>query len=96
MNIREIIDKHYNELYNLNPNDNKVISEGRTNEDILNDVCLTAIRKYKNLDISEDEGLSYIKKFLYSEQHFKYARKSKEFVHYTDIIPDMGYLPDNY
>lgn len=90
MNIRDIIAKHYNNLYNTFVNDNKVISQSYTPEDILNSVILTAIRKYDDKDIPEEEGLSYLKKTLYTEHKFKYARKKNEIIIFTDSIPDVG------
>lgn len=91
MTIYEIIKRNYNKLYHINQDkNNKVISLGRTIEDILNDVCLTAIRKFKTNDITEDEGLSYLKKTLYSEIKFQYARKKNELVIYTDNLANIS------
>ena len=89
MNIREIIDSHYNELLN-DCNCDKVISQGRTECDILQDVCITAIRKFKEKEIDEDEGLSYLKKTLFTEMHFQFARKKGEIIIYTDNIQDIA------
>lgn len=94
MTINDIIGKHYNKLYSICVNDNKVISQGRTPEDILNDVCLTALRKYKHNEIEESEGLGYLKKTIYTEKHFQYQRKKNELVIFTDAVPDKGYVHD--
>jgi hypothetical protein len=83
MTINEIISKHYDELHKSCTND-KAISQGRTEEDILNDVCVTAIRKYKNHQIEEEEGLTYLKKNLAAEKHFQYNRKKGEIVIYME------------
>lgn len=91
MLISEIITKHYDKLYKYCVNDNKVISQGRTPEDILQDVCVTALRKFGNEDIEEETGLGYLKKTIYTEKHFQYSRKKNELVIFSDNIPDTGY-----
>ena len=87
MTISDIITKHYDTL-KKGVNGELVISQGRTTEDILQDVCLTALRKYKNTDISEEEGLSYLKKTLFTEKHFSYNRKKNEILIFTDNLPE--------
>ena len=77
MTIHEIIDKWYNTL-RKEVNGELVISQGRTTEDILQDVCLTAMRKFKHQDIEEEVGLNYLKKTLYTEKHFSWNRKKGE------------------
>ena len=52
MLISDIISKHYDTL-KKGVNGELVISQGRTTEDILQDVCLTAMRKFKNTNITE-------------------------------------------
>lgn len=89
MTIREVIDKHYQELLDECSCD-KVISQGRTECDILQDVCITAMRKFKEKEIDEDEGLSYLKKTLFTEMHFQFARKKGEIIIYTDNIQDIA------
>lgn len=85
MNIKDIIAKYYNTLHEF-CSDDKVISQSRTEEDILQDVCITAMRKFKNKDVDEEEGLSYLKKTLWTEQHFQSARKKKDIL----ILADDG------
>lgn len=85
MTIKQVIDKYYDELIS-NCSCDKVISQGRTECDICNDVCITAMNKYKNSDITEEEGLSYLKKTLFTEKHFQYARKKNEIIIYTDDL----------
>lgn len=87
MTINDVISKHYNTLHK-EVNGELVISQGRTTEDILQDVCLTAMRKYKDTDISEEEGLSYLKKTLFTEKHFSYNRKKNEILIFTDNLPE--------
>ena len=88
MTISEILSKHY---YNLQRevSGELVISQGRTTEDILQDVCLTAMRKYKQNEIEEEEGLNYLKKTLFTEKHFSWNRKKNEILIFTDNLPDI-------
>ena len=88
MTISDIITKHYDTL-KKEVNGELVISHSKTSEDILQDVCLTALRKYKNTDISEEEGLSYLKKTLFTEKHFSWNRKKSDILVYMENIPDI-------
>ena len=83
--IRQVINNHYNELLGQCSTD-KVISQGRTEFDILQDVCITAMRKFKEKDIDEEEGYSYLKKTLFTEKHFQYSRLKNEIVIYLDDL----------
>ena len=89
MTISDIITKHY-ETLKKEVNGELVISHSKTTEDILQDVCLTALRKYKNSDISEEEGLTYMKKTLFTEKHFSWNRKKNEILVFTDSLPDIA------
>ena len=64
MNIREIIDRHYNELLE-ECNCEKVFAQGKTECDVLNDAVMTTMRRFKEKDITEEEGLGYLKKRFY-------------------------------
>lgn len=88
MTISDIITKHYDTL-KKEVNGELVISHSKTSEDILQDVCLTALRKYKNTEISEEEGLSYLKKTLFTEKHFSWNRKKTDILVYMENIPDI-------
>lgn len=88
MTIAEVIDKWFNTLHK-EVNGELVISQGRTTEDILQDVCITAIRKYGDRDISEEEGITYLKKTLFTEMHFSWNRKKGEMLVFTDSLPDI-------
>ena len=89
MTISDIITKYYDTL-KKEVNGEKVISHSKTSEDILQDVCLTALRKYKNTDITEEEGLSYLKKTLFTEKHFSWNRKKTDILVYMENIPDIN------
>lgn len=88
MTISDIITKHYDTL-KKEVNGELVISHSKTSEDILQDVCLTALRKYRNTDISEEEGLTYLKKTLFTEKHFSWNRKKTDIMVYMADIPDI-------
>lgn len=90
MTINSVITKYYPTLKTYCKNDDVVISLGRTSEDVLQDVCVTAIRKYKEKDIEEEEGISYLKKTLFTELHFQYPRKKGEIIIFTDTLPDIA------
>ena len=87
MNIRKIIEQHYDELHQFCSSD-VVISLSKTEEDILHDVCVTAIRKFKDKDISEKEGMDYLKLTLYNEQHFQKSRIKKDILRFVDYVDD--------
>ena len=87
MTIREIIDKHYDELHKFCSSD-VVISLSKTEEDILHDVCVTAMRKFKDKDISEKESMDYLKLTLYNEQHFQKSRIKKDILRFVDYVDD--------
>lgn len=89
MTIGDIISAHYDELHSKCETD-MVVSMSRTGEDILQDVCITAMRKYKDKDIEDSEGLTYLKKTLFTEQHFQKARLKGEIISYVDNIENMG------
>ena len=69
MNIRQIIENHYDELKKRveEHNDNSIFMEPG---DILHNQLIRAINMYDDTDISEDEGLAYIKRDLYMESVF--------------------------
>ena len=87
--IRDIISKHYDELLSQCSCD-KVISQGRTECDILNDVCITAMRKFRENNIEEEIGYSYLKKTLFTEKHFQYSRLKSEIIIYMDDLRELG------
>ena len=88
MTIREIISKHYETLHK-EVSGEIVISQSRTTEDILQDVCITALRKFKEHKITEEEGLNYLKKTLFTEMHFSWNRKKGDILVFTDVLPEV-------
>lgn len=88
MTIADIITRYYDILHK-ELDCELVISQGRTSEDILQDICITALRKYKDNQITEEEGLAYLKKTLYTERHFSWNRKKGEMIVFTNELPDI-------
>ena len=79
MTISDIITKHYDTL-KKEVNGELVISHSKTSEEL---------RKNRNTDISEEEGLSYLKKTLFTEKHFSWNRKKTDIMVYMDNLPDI-------
>ncbi len=79
MKISEVVDSAYTFLLS-NCRNNNVISEGRTAEDILNDIVLQGLRKYKNSDTTWENAFKYLKDNFFLELHFSPKRRGKEMV----------------
>lgn len=94
MKINDIITKYYEELKAKCHNDDRVISMGRTSQDVLQDVCLTAIRKYKNKEVSEEDGKAYLYKTLFYELKFQTNRIDPKMVYTEDLTPYDRQEPD--
>lgn len=92
MTIKSIIETHYNYLHNFCTVD-KVISLSKTEEDILHDVLITAMRKFKDKDITEAEGMSYLKLTLYNEQLMQTRRICKDKLVFVENISEYDNLP---
>ena len=95
MKINDIITKYYLELKSKCHNDDRVISMGRTSEDVLQDVCLTAVRKYRNKEIKEDEGKVYLQKTLFYELKFQRNRVDPRMVFTDDLTHYDRQSPDS-
>lgn len=89
MNIRDIIEKHGQELIN-ECHDDKVYAKSRTEYDVIQDIFVTAMKKYKEKEIDEEEGLSYMKHALYAEKHFQRKRLKDEPITYVENLEDLG------
>lgn len=92
MTIGEIITAHFNEFSGMVKNTDIVIEEGNTYEDIFQNVMMTALKKYKDKEVDENEGLEYIKKTFLLEVFFSPKRKNRDMLVFTDAslenIPD--------
>ena len=91
MTIAEIITKYYGEFKKILKDPDRMVAEGKTDEDYLQDVCMTALKKYKNRDIDELEGAEYLFKNLRMEMKFKYHRKDKN-ITYIEDTPEVSNL----
>lgn len=87
MKISEIITRHYSELRRM-VSTNKVVSQSKTEEDFLQDACLTALGKFKDKDIDEEEGMDYLRKTISHSKTFQYNKKACEIIIYTDNLLD--------
>lgn len=93
MTIGEIITAHFNEFSGMVKNSDIVIEEGNTYEDIFQNVMLTALKKYKDKEVDENEGLEYIKKTFLLEVFFSPKRKNRDMLVFTDASLDN--FPDS-
>lgn len=74
MTISEVITNNWAELKDMCRRTNIVVSCHKTSEDIFEDVMVMALNKYKKNDISEEEGMSYLRKSLCMEFHFQWNK----------------------
>ena len=78
MNIRDILQKHYQEFADMCTKTDIAIYGGRTSEDLLNDAMITTINHYRDEDVDEDEGFEYAKKTFLFNEVFAYKKKVSE------------------
>lgn len=90
MTIGSIINAHFWELSAMCRDIDKTISNSQTSEDVFQNVMVTAMRKYKEKEIGEEEGFDYLKKTLLLELHFQFKRKVKEKIIYTDTMIEVA------
>lgn len=97
MTINHIIELHYDELYHQFARiKDKAIAQSRTDEDVIHDVMYVALKKYQNQDISEDEGLAYLKKALAMAKKFQKNKKSMDLILIENLkVFDNEPLPDD-
>lgn len=77
MTISEIITKYYDQLHSqCDPNIR--YANSATEEDFLQDVCIKALTKYGDDDISEKEGKDYLEKTLFTQMAFKMKQFSTD------------------
>lgn len=88
MGINEIINRRYSELYKMLRDADKTLYESITVEDLFHEVLLTAMKKYKDKDITEEEGFEYLKKTLLREILF--SKKRKKTLGLITYLPQIG------
>ena len=89
MNIREILNKHYEEFLSMCTHTDKAIYGGKTSEDILNDSIITIINHFGDSEVSEEEGYEYAKKTFLFECTFAYKKKAKEVEKMIEYVGDL-------
>ena len=86
MKISEVIERNYEDLLERCRKYNS-IEETREPEDVLHDIIITAITKFKDEDIDEEEAIHYLKRSLYFESKFYFSRDK---IHYVPLEGDYA------
>lgn len=94
MTIGEIITKHFMEFSGMVRNQDRVIEDSRTSEDLFSDAMLTAMKKYKDKDVDETEAYDYIRKTLLTEWFFAPKRKKRDILVFTDAPVNIPVYPE--
>ena len=89
MKICEIITKYNDELLSM-CNCDKVVVDSRTECDMLQNIYITALKKFKENDIDEEEGYNYLRKSLLNEKHFQKKRVNTEMISFLENLEDLG------
>lgn len=87
MKIAEIINKHYAEFRSMVRNTDRVVEQGKTYEDILQDAFLTCLKKKK--DFTDEEGFEYVKRTILMEFKFAPKRKDRDILTFDDEFQDV-------
>ena len=67
---------------------NKAIN-GEDEFDLLDNCCITAIRKFDEKDIDEQEGLDYLWRIFGAARFFRKKKVDKHLI-FTELPPDIG------
>ena len=78
MNIRQIINMHFNELSSLVKHSDIPIYCGNMSEDVLQNCFLVALNKFKDNEIEEEYGFNYLRNTICSEIKYAYRRKGRD------------------
>jgi hypothetical protein len=92
MKITEIIDKYYETLLDMCTKKDIALYGGKTSEDLLGDAVLTTMNKFKDSDITEEEGYEYFKKTFLESCLFAYKKKSYTSEKMIEYVSDYGSL----
>ena len=87
--MADIISKYYSQLYGMLREKESLISECKTDEDHLQDVCLMALKVWKDREVEEEEGKAYLLKSLLMALKFKRKRINRNVLSFEDL---PGYL----
>lgn len=88
MNIRDILSLHYAEFLAMCTNTDIALYGGKTSEDLLGEAVITAINKYKDSEITEEEGYEYIKKTFLEACLFAFKKKCYDKEKMIEFIAD--------
>ena len=84
MGISEVITKHYHELRVYVKHPDVSVENGNTQEDVFQNVMVTAIKKYKG-DVDEAEALYYLKMTLGAEMFFQVRKKKRDLLLFPGV-----------
>ncbi len=90
MKIREILAKHYEHFLGLCTKKDTALIGGKTSEDILGESVITAINKFGDEDISEEEGYRYFEKVFLEACLFSYKKKGSGKERMIEYVADYG------
>jgi hypothetical protein len=92
MTIREVVTKHYCELLSKCTKTDIALYAGRTSEDLLGDAVLTAINKFGDAQIEEQDGYDYLRKTFLESCFFAYKKKGyseEKILQFVEDYPDV-------
>ena len=95
MTISEILSKHYNEFLDICTKKDIALYGGKTSEDLLSECCLTLLKKYKNKELDEQDGIDILKKSFLEKCFFAYKKKTSKKETFIEYVPDYQMnIPD--
>ena len=86
MTVNEIISQRYQDLKKLLKNTDVLIFNGLCYDDLLNNILITQLKKYRGIDLDPEEGFEAIKHAVLTE--FLFIPKKKK--------PGIVVLADDY
>ena len=99
MKISEVIERNYKYLQGFLKRRDIVLGRHQTSDDVFQNVMVMALNKYKERDVDESEGLSYLRKSLAMELKFQYKKiDNKElYIEDTDCpLECFLYISEDY
>ena len=88
MTISDILAKHYLDFLNLCTKTDTALYGGKTSEDLLSECCLTLLKRYKDKDLDEEEGVDMLKKTFLEKCFFSFKKKSSRKEKMIEYIAD--------
>ena len=90
MTIEECLNKYYGMLCSNCRNIEQVIYDSKTCEDILNDCCIHAFKKFENVDIDEEQLYQEVKKMFLMEMKFSWKRRASEKIIFLENLNNFN------